>query len=76
MDDRCDPGATADTGIFETGILKTLTEYGMRVNFNSARTGIRLNGPILSGYGDDMAARQDFIRQTFTTMPMRYVPWI
>lgn len=64
------PGPQPTPEYLKPEYLKTLTESEYEVNFNSARTGIRLMVRSLSGYGR-MAARQDFIRQTFTTMPMR-----
>lgn len=64
------PGPQPTPEYLKPEYLKTLTESEYEVNFNSARTGIRLNGPIPQ-WVRVMAARQDFIRQTFTTMPMR-----
>ena len=40
------PGPQPTPEYLKPEYLKTLTEYEYEVNFNSARTGIRLNGPI------------------------------
>lgn len=65
------PGPQPTPEYLKPEYLKTLTEYEYEVNFNSARTGIRLNGPNPSVGNGRMAARRTSSVKPFTTMPMR-----